>query len=143
MFAGKAPLEFVSEQTIELMTADTNREKSTIAIYGYGPGRLDVIDGRFSGNTYAGYDVWDAFCKFRTEAENAGYLLLCNGARRDAVQSGMSRDMGNGMTIYLTETGKPVTAKSLVQVFEPASRELVAKLAEQEAANREWRQSLR
>lgn len=137
------PLEFVCEHTIELLNADSSIEKSTLTIYGYGPSQVQITDGCFSGNKYTGHDIWDAFLTFRKDAEDAGKLLLCNGARKNAIQSGMSRDMGNGMTVYLVEKGKSATIENLVGVFDPALQEHVVTLAEQEAANADWYRSVR
>jgi hypothetical protein len=65
-----------------------------------------------------GGDVFSCLAQVRRQLEPLGYRLCCNGARRNAFVSGMARDMGQGLTVYLAAPGmaideRPKTAATL------------------------------
>ena len=83
-------------------------------------------------------DLFEALLMVRREIEPAGWRLALNGARRDTWPSGMQRDMFEGGAVYVFF---PDTAKRLepVGTFDPAPKELLATVEEQEAAWEAWK----
>ena len=85
-------------------------------------------------------DLFEALCSYRRFLEgNGGYLLLCNGARRDAFPSAMSRDMGKGFKLYISVMGSP--GGTLVETLDPAPLETVSTVAAQSAFHKAWFES--
>jgi hypothetical protein len=62
------------------------------------------------------FDVFDCLAEVRKQVEPLGILVCCNGSRRVAWPSAMSRDMGGGFQVYLLDSnpGWPV------HTFDPA-----------------------
>lgn len=87
-------------------------------------------------------DLFDALILIRLETEKHGYLMLCNGARRDAYPSRASRQMGGGRRLYLFKNGMQAQRKDWVDIFEPAEYEQVETVAEQRVAYETWLTSL-
>lgn len=58
-----------------------------------------------------------AFQSFRDKLLKLGYGIKCNGARINAVQSGM---MGVSDKVYLVEQGKPAQMKDIVHIWDYA-----------------------
>ncbi len=82
-------------------------------------------------------DLFDALCAYRRSLERSGgYLLLCNGARKDAFPSAMARDMGGGFKLYITAMGVP--GGTLVDTLDPAPLETVSTVAQQAAFHKAW-----
>src|SRR5215469_6592337 len=48
-----------------------------------------------------GPDLFAALQQLRRTLEPLGWVPLCNGARVDCYPSGMARDMGGGMDVYV------------------------------------------
>lgn len=83
------------------------------------------------------HDVFGSLMKVREQIEPTGALLCCNGARRNAWSSGMQRDMGQGLFVYLLSlprTPKPPQVRTL----DPAPPSQVVSAAEQQAWYRAW-----
>ena len=69
--------------------------------------------------------------QLRLQLELLGWYPLCNGARIDCYPSGMARDMGEGRKVsVLSQT---LDKLPLVPTFEPADREKIGTVAEQDA----------
>jgi hypothetical protein len=83
-----------------------------------------------------GRDLFDALQQLRLQLEPLGWIPLCNGARVDCYPSGMARDMGGGQKVYIlgSEPGRP----PLVETLEPAPREMVGTVADQDAHYERW-----
>jgi hypothetical protein len=86
-------------------------------------------------------DIYKAMQKLREYLEARGCQLLCVGARRDVVPSGMSRSMGGGRIAYVVRIGKPAT--ELVDIFDYAEPALVGTVKAQRAYVDAWFASLR
>jgi len=84
----------------------------------------------------SGRDLFAALQQLRLQLEPLGWIPLCNGARVDCYPSGMARDMGGGRSVYIlsSEPGRP----PLVETFEPAPREKVGTVADQDASYQRW-----
>ncbi|QTD46038.1 hypothetical protein [Ottowia testudinis] len=87
-------------------------------------------------------DLFEALSLIRLEMENHGYLILCNGARKDAYPSRMSRQAGGGRKLYLFKNGIPARREDLVDLFESTEYERVGTVAEQRVAYEAWLRSL-
>jgi len=86
-------------------------------------------------------DYWDAFTQLREFLEGIDAMALCQGARRNAVVSGMARSMSGGRKAYLVEMSKPADS-TLADIFDPAEPNEVVTLAEQHRFKSEWMASL-
>jgi hypothetical protein len=89
----------------------------------------------------SGSDLFDALDAVRRSLESEAFLLCCNGARLDAYPSAMSRDMGKGLKVYISQVGKP--GGELVDTLDAAPFERIATVDDQKAWHREWFESLR
>ena len=85
-----------------------------------------------------GGDYFECLVAVRHRLEREGALLLCQGARRNVWPSGMARSMGAGLKAYVLVNGRPPTTDDLVEIFDPAERDDVGTVAEQERARDEW-----
>lgn len=89
------------------------------------------------GGEEINFDSWnfyDCLRKFRRVIEPEGYRVLCQGARPNAGQSGMTADSG-GLLSYALDFGQPGLEKDLVRRFDPVDDiALVGTVAEQD----EW-----
>ena len=83
-------------------------------------------------------NLFAALLACRRALEKDGYLILCNGARKDAYPSRMTLRMGGGQKIYLFHPGKPSLSEDLVDTLGAASIENVGTIAEQRAAYEAW-----
>ena len=52
--------------------------------------------------------IFECLMRLRLQVDGAGWLLCCNGARRDAFCSGTLRDVGGGKLVYLLENDLPL-----------------------------------
>ena len=82
-----------------------------------------------------GPDFFDALQQLRKQVlEPLGWVPLCNGARVDCYPSGMSRDMGGGMDVYILSARRGLRLRPpMVGTFEPASKESVGTAEDQDA----------
>jgi hypothetical protein len=95
----------------------------------------------FGHESFGGQDYFDCLKQLRLRFEPIGIKVLCNGARINAVCSGMSSSMGGCQSIYLVELGRP--GRNLVSIFEEAPANAIATVAEQEVFRQRWFDSLR
>lgn len=98
-------------------------------------------EGPWGKVSAAAADAFAALAGVRRDLEAQGWRLAVAGARRDTYPSGMARDMGGGLKVYVMVEGKP--AVELVDTFADAPPELLATVAEQEAAFGAWWRSVR
>jgi hypothetical protein len=82
-----------------------------------------------------GRDLFDALQQLRKQAlEPLGWVPLCNGARVDCYPSGLMRDMGGGMDVYVLSGRRWLRLRRpLVGTFEPAPKESVGTVEDQDA----------
>lgn len=105
--------------------------RMTAAMAGYPP--VEVEAG----------DLFEALRQIRRALEDSDIVLCCAGARRDVWASGMQRDMGGGKHAYILQQPRGSERPPSVNIFDPAPREAVASVAEQEAFMRVWLDSPR
>lgn len=96
----------------------------------------------FGRITVSADDLFDALSKVRLEAEKCGYLLLCNGARKDAYPSRMSRQMGRGAKLYAFKHGVQARKEDQIDLLEPAAYNQVATVVKQRENFEAWLNSL-
>jgi hypothetical protein len=83
-------------------------------------------------------DIFEALVAVRRSFEERGCRLLCAGARPDVWPSGMGRSMARGRKAYVTRLGSPAKLEALVDIFDPATTELVGTVEEQRAFHEKW-----
>jgi hypothetical protein len=90
----------------------------------------------------AGTDYFDGLQHVRRELEAGSWYPLCNGARVDCYPSGMARDMGMGLSVYVLSV-KPGLRRRLpvIATFEVAPKDLVGTVADQDRYFRAWLES--
>ena len=98
----------------------------------------EIINGYFEAQ-----DLFGAFVQMHSYLDQQGAKLLCNGARRDAFPSGMSRRMGGGRKTYITRLGMPSRRTDLVDIFDYAEARNVGTIQEQKDYHDKWVSSLR
>jgi hypothetical protein len=97
---------------------------------------LDAPDGR-SWSADAP-DIFECLMEVRTQVEPLGLRLCCNGSRRNAWASGMLRDMGGGLAVYLLSLPRTSERPPQVDTLGPAAPGDVVSVAEQRAWYQEW-----
>jgi hypothetical protein len=91
--------------------------------------------------TLHSFEVTDAFKAMqdmREELERRGVQLLCAGARIDSDPSGMLRDMGGGLEIYILPTESRSIVPPILEIFDYAEPELVGTVQQQREDFQSW-----
>lgn len=135
----------VNQETIavEIARESAKAEPCEITLARSHPVELQVYAKHFGSMTFAGSDLFEALAALRLRLEQDQYLLLCNGARKDAYPSRMSREMGGGRKIYLLKQGVQGRREDLVDIFGAAAYDQVGTVAEQRSAYDAWIRSLK
>lgn len=87
--------------------------------------------------TATGPDAFEALVRLRRQLEPDGLMVAVQGARRDTYPSGMARDMGGGMKVYILQLGVP-GRPDLVETLDDAMPEQLGTVDEQKAFNSVW-----
>jgi hypothetical protein len=88
-------------------------------------------------------DMFEALVRLRRQLEPDGLAVAVQGARRDCYPSGMARDMGGGMRVYVMRPGLPARLEDLVETLDDASPDQIATIDEQQAFAEAWRNEIR
>lgn len=88
--------------------------------------------------TATGPDLFEALVRLRRQLEPNGLMIGVQGARRDTYPSGMARDMGGGMQVYVLRPGRR-GSQDLVKTLGDAPLGLLATVDEQRAFADAWR----
>jgi hypothetical protein len=128
---------------IEVRRRDLRIEKCHVVIADASPWHLVFSGAGRTGVVFEGRDLFEALAGLRSTLEAAGDQLLCNGARRDVFPSGMSRSMGGGRKAYVLRLGTPAKQGDLVDLFDPASPDLVGTVDKQREFRDAWLVSIR
>ncbi len=83
-------------------------------------------------------DMFTALVRLRRQLEPDGVMVAVQGARRDTWASGMARDMGGGMQVYVIRPGLPARMEELVKTLDDAPPDQVATVDEQLAFFKAW-----
>lgn len=87
-------------------------------------------------------DYSNSLAEIRKEMEVLDLYPLCNGCCQDVVLSRMGRQMSAGRKAYKVTLGKQALMSDLVDIFEPAPKERVSTLNEQQEYYKKWTESL-
>jgi hypothetical protein len=93
--------------------------------------QLTIVSPTGDAWNSAASDVFQALIELRVQLEPLGLSVCCNGARRNAWASGMLRDMGQGLSVYLLDLAQGAEKPPMAITLGPAPAESVATVAEQ------------
>jgi hypothetical protein len=82
--------------------------------------------------------MFKALVRLRRQLEPDGLTVAVQGARRDTYPSGMARDMGGGMRIYVLKPGGPARMDDLVETLDDAPPDQIGTVDEQRAFADAW-----
>ena len=88
--------------------------------------------------TATGPDMFETLVRLRRQLEPDGLTVAVQGARRDTYPSGMARDMGGGMTVYILRPGRRGSRDDLVNTLDDAPPDQLATVDEQRAFADAW-----
>ena len=83
--------------------------------------------------TATGPDMFEALVRLRRKLEPDGLMVAVQGSRRDTYPSGMMRDMGGGMHVYVMRPGLRGRRKDVVKTLDDAPPGQIATIDEQRA----------
>jgi hypothetical protein len=130
-------------QAVNPESASLDCRISWIALSPHGRYRMTAAVSDAAPVEVEASDLFEALRQVRLAFESRGVLLCCAGARRDVWPSGMQRDMGEGRVAYVLTLPRTAERPPRVGIFDPAPRETIATVAEQEAFARRWMDSPR
>jgi hypothetical protein len=84
-------------------------------------------------------DMFEALVRLRRQLEPDGLIVTVQGSRRDTYPSGMARDMGGGMQVYVMRPGRSARREDLAETLDDAPPEQLATVDEQRAFAEAWR----
>ncbi|MCD4501286.1 hypothetical protein [Chromobacterium vaccinii] len=128
---------------VEITSLSGEREPCEIEFTQGVPVTMTIQNTRFGELSFTDSNLFVALSSFRRLLEQEGYLLLCNGARKDAYPSRMTLQMGGGRKVYLLRSGKQAKREDMVDIFDAATIEQVCGVDEQRVAYEEWVRSLK
>jgi hypothetical protein len=88
--------------------------------------------------TATGPDMFEALVRLRRQLEPDGLTVAVQGSRRDTYPSGMARDMGGGMQVYVMRPGLRSPREDRVKTLDDASPDQLATVDEQRAFAKAW-----
>jgi hypothetical protein len=88
--------------------------------------------------TATGPDMFETLVRLRRQLEPDGLMVAVQGSRRDTYPSGMARDMGGGMRVYVMRPGLPARPEDLVKTLDDAPPDQMATVDEQRAFVQTW-----
>lgn len=83
--------------------------------------------------------MFEALVRLRRQLEPDGLMVAVQGAQRDTYPSGMARDMGGGMKVYVMHLGRRAQREDLVETLDGAPADQLATVDEQRAFAEAWR----
>ena len=131
------------EARTRLLLPDGALSEATICYSTRPPWEVSLRAPYLEGRTFRGTDLFAALQSLRGELEGLGIIICCNGARKDAWPSSMSRDMHGAQRLYVLRKGEPGDLQSLVEIFDDASLDVVATVREQREFYDAWVDSMR
>lgn len=82
--------------------------------------------------------MFETLVRLRRQLEPDGLMVAVQGARRDTWASGMARDMGGGMQVYVIRPGLPARPEDLVETLDDPPPDQMAAVDEQQAPFKAW-----
>jgi hypothetical protein len=104
---------------------------------------LEFDDLQLGSARVVAEDFFNCLKQLRLRFEPTGIKVLCNGARVNAVCSGMASQMGGCRKVYLVEIGRPSHTRNLVPIFDEAPADTIGTVSEQDEFRERWIASLR
>jgi hypothetical protein len=101
--------------------------------------RIELVTrlGRYTcPYTATGPDMFEALVRVRRQLEPDSLMVAVQGSRRDTYPSGMARDMGGGMPVYILRPGLRGHLEDLVKTLDDAPLGQIATVDERARA---WR----
>jgi hypothetical protein len=92
--------------------------------------------------TATGPDMFGTLVRLRRQLEPDGLMVAVQGSRRNTYPSGMARDMGGGMQVYIMRPGLRGRREDLVRTLDDAPPDQIATVDEQRAFAEAWRAEL-
>lgn len=89
--------------------------------------------------TATGPDMFEAMVRLRRQLEPDGIAVAVNGARGDTYPSGMARDMGGGMKVYVMRSGRSARREDLIETLDDAPPDQLGTVDDQRAFAEAWR----
>ncbi len=87
-------------------------------------------------------DFFEALCTIRRKLEGLGFRPHCYGASLNAFPSAMSRDMGNGLSLYRAEIGQQGQRAQFARTFETGDDVVPSTVEQQREYHKHWIESL-
>jgi hypothetical protein len=87
-------------------------------------------------------DMFEALARIREELEPRGWFVAVQGSRLDTFPSGMQRDMGGGLSVYVIRMGEAARLDDVVDTLAAADPGLLATVAAQRRRAAEWARSV-
>ena len=88
-------------------------------------------------------DMFEALVRLRRQLEPDGLMVAVHGSRRDTYPSGMARDMGGGMQVYIMRPGRRARREDLVATLDDAPPGQLATVGEQRSFAETWQADAR
>jgi len=82
--------------------------------------------------------MFETLVRLRRQLEPDGLTIAVQGSRRDTWPSGMVRDMGGGMGVYVIHPGLNARREDVVSTLDNASPDQLATVDEQQAFAQAW-----
>ena len=82
--------------------------------------------------------MFEALVRLRRQLEPDGLMVAVQGARRDTYPSGMARDTGGGMLVFLMRSGRRGGQEALVGTLDDAPPEQIATVDQQREFAEAW-----
>jgi len=118
------------------------KEECSLVVSESAPWEIFFSGAGYEYEKFEGSDLFKAFLVLRKKLEESDYKLLCSGARKDVLSSGMSRSMGGGRKAYVVRLGSQARMKDMLDIFDYAEPELIVSSHEQQQFNEQWFESL-
>jgi hypothetical protein len=87
-------------------------------------------------------DMFEALARIREQVEPQGWFVAVQGSRLDTFPSGMQRDMGGGLSVYVLRMGEPVRLGDVVDTLAEADPGTLATVAAQRDHAMAWTRSV-
>jgi Clp amino terminal domain, pathogenicity island component len=88
------------------------------------------------------HDMFEALARIREQVEPQGWFVAVQGSRLDTFPSGMQRDMGGGLSVYVLRMGEPVRLGDVVETLAEADPSTLATVAAQRDHAMAWTRSV-
>lgn len=128
------------------LVRDDERQQAVIRWWWTGRGPEDVYraEMEWSGPAIevSANDMFEVLVRIREQLEPQGWFVAVQGSRLDTYPSGMQRDMGGGLSVYVMRMGEPARMNDVVDTFAEADPSRLATVDAQRRHAEEWARSV-